>query len=105
MSAQTLNRRDFLARAAALGAVAAVGGAFVSACSKPAFACTDTTGIPEDQVALRTAQNYIDKSTTPGRNCTNCQFFNAAAEGCGGCQLFAGTVHPEGYCNGWVRKG
>jgi hypothetical protein len=100
-----LNRREFLVRAAALGAVTAAGGAFLAACSKPALVCTDTTGVDPAAVALRQAQAYVDKSTTSGRNCTNCSFYQAAADGqCGACTLFAGPINPEGYCNGWSRR-
>jgi hypothetical protein len=40
------------------------------------------------------------------KNCANCRFYNAPAqEGeCGGCQLFAGKVHPNGYCQSWFAK-
>jgi hypothetical protein len=100
-----LDRRAFLERAALLGAATMAGGVFVTACSKPAFACMDVTGLSEEEVAKRAELQYVDATTRAGMNCVGCQFYTAAAEGaCGGCTILAGPIHPEGWCSTWAAK-
>lgn len=94
-------------RSAALAGIVAVPG-LLSACggsSKElaADACDDLSGISDVEIKKREGMKYVSKSTEAGKNCSNCKFWQAPAEAgsCGGCQLFKGPVHPEGYCQSW----
>jgi hypothetical protein len=87
--------------------MATAGGVLgLSACSKPAaFSCMDTTGLPEDDIAKRTQFQYVDATPRPGMVCSNCQFYQAPTDGqCGGCTMFAGGVHPQGWCSAWAAR-
>ncbi len=99
---QKLDRRAFLERAAMLGAASMVGGAFVSACSKPQFTCTDVSGLSEEDTTKRTQLQYVDSTPRQGMACNNCSFYTAAESGCGGCSILAGPIHPEGWCASWA---
>lgn len=124
MSDNVLSRRDFLQRAAVLGALGVSAGQILMACQpskdganktpaaggdKPAggkLSCTDTTGLNETQIATRTANGYVDQTPKPAQKCDNCSLYKAApAPGtCGGCAVVAGPIHPDGWCKIWVPK-
>ena len=55
---------------------------------------------------MRNTLNYVSESPIPDQLCSNCQFYNEPETGevCGGCQLFAGPVHPDGYCTSWAAQ-
>lgn len=99
-----LNRREFLQRAAAAGAVLAGAGAFATACSKKE-ACLDLDALEADARQIVEQNNYVDRSPKASENCANCTFFTAEEGSCGPCTLFLGaSVAAEGYCDGWVEK-
>jgi hypothetical protein len=59
---------------------------------------------PAAQQIRRTLQ-YAEKSNVPGKKCNNClQYEVGKYKECGGCKLFAGAVHPDGYCLSWAAK-
>jgi hypothetical protein len=63
--------------------------------------------LTEQDKATRTAVKYVEKSTEPGKQCTNCRFWQPDKHpgACGGCQLFAnGAVNPNGYCASWAEQ-
>ncbi|MFU8802250.1 MAG: high-potential iron-sulfur protein [Bradymonadaceae bacterium] len=112
-----LSRRQFLERAALLGAVSVGGAAFLAACeSQPAqpaaapeaaaadFSCTDVSGLNAAQIATRTTNEYVDQTPNPEQRCDNCALWvdPAAGENCGGCSVVAGPIHPAGWCKIWV---
>lgn len=102
-----LNRRDFLERAAVLGAGISAGALLV-ACKGgggSALSCTDTAGMSEADISTRTSMAYVDVSTVAGKSCSNCALYTAAAaEGeCGGCTVVKGPINPAGYCNVWAE--
>ncbi|MCB9507399.1 MAG: high-potential iron-sulfur protein [Myxococcales bacterium] len=101
-----INRREFLERAALLGA--AVGaGAFMVGCNKGGggLSCTDTAGLAAADVATRTNNNYVDASTQAGKDCAGCALYQAGAEGaCGTCTVVKGPINPAGYCNLWAAR-
>lgn len=124
-----LSRRDFLNRAVALGVMSVGAGAVLTACDKGgekkaaggeakaggdkmaggdkggALKCDDVAGLSEADKATRTNNQYVEKSTTAGKNCSNCQLYKAGAAGaCGSCTLVKGSINPEGYCRVWVKK-
>ncbi|MBA2663791.1 MAG: high-potential iron-sulfur protein [Bradymonadaceae bacterium] len=118
----TLSRRDFLQRAAVLGAACVGAGSLLAACqsdkerpARPAGAaatgaaalnCTDVSALNDQQKAGRTTNGYVEKSTKAGQDCTNCVLYTmpAAAGQCGGCSVVAGPINPAGWCNIWVVK-
>jgi len=128
MSDSNVSRRSFLQRLSALG-VAGVGASTVlSACGGGGdegasssdsdsgsadsgsgdFNCDDLSALSADEREQREQQvqalQYVEESPNPEENCANCSFWQEP-EGnanCGGCQLFPGSVHPDGWCNSWV---
>jgi len=102
------SRRSFLGKSLA---IIAAGGA-LAACGKKessgpkALACTDTAGLADSDVQMRTTLGYVDATTQPGKECVGCQLYKAApAEGqCGGCNVLKGPINPKGYCNSWTAK-
>ena len=93
-------------------AAAAAKKAPAAAASAPAAAAAaagdDGCGgaIDDKSKNLRSTLQYVEKSTTEGKNCSNCLQYKAPAAGkkCGGCNLFSGPVQPNGYCLSWAAK-
>lgn len=124
---QTPPRRRFLRRLAlaALGTTGAgllLGGcgseetapasppdsAATASGAPPVNQCVDRSTLSPEARSGRAKYNYVAQSPHAQKQCDNCQFW-IADEGngnyeapCGGCRLFAGPVHPEGYCNAWL---
>lgn len=127
MSDKKLSRREFLERAAALGAVTLGAGTLLSACDPPdpeaqpddqpdepaaddGISCNDDealAGLSEDEIARRENHEYVDQSPVEGEYCDNCALWEdpEPGEDCGGCSLLPGPFHPEGWCNAWVAAG
>ncbi len=125
MSDNKLDRRQFLERAALLGAAAIGAGSLLSACDPPEadngaaaddtatgdtvddFSCNDSdalAGLSDDEIARREGHEYVDDSPEEGEYCHNCLHWEdpAAGENCGGCAMIPGPFHPEGWCNIWA---
>lgn len=91
-------RRGFLSTAGT--ALAAVGGAAILARGGPANA----------QKAPKKSVQYQGEPKTSGdqtQKCANCQFYQEAGSGSemGACQLVAGKIAPNGWCNLWAAAG
>ncbi len=120
-----LSRRQFLERAALLGAAAVGAGSLLTACDPPEpqvdepdepaeptadtddFSCNDEAALAdlnEDEIGRREAHEYTDQTTTEGQTCDNCLHWEdpAAGEQCGGCAVLPGPFHPDGWCNLWA---
>ena len=70
------------------------------------FACTDVRGLTAEAIRARDDVGYVDRAPDPERTCDRCnQWAAPAGEGCGGCRLFQGPVHPNGYCRVFARRG
>jgi len=119
MANESFTRKDFLKKISLFGVVAAGSSAVLTACggsgdsstSEPAAVaaadpCEDLTGLADSDKQMRTTLGYVKEGEDPAKRCDNCQLYVLPAEGssCGGCTLFKGPVHPEGYCNSWVVK-
>ncbi len=91
-----LRRRDVVR----LGALLAL----VPACKRNAvFSCLDETGLSSEESLARKIVEYSDVSTQAGKECINCsQYVKPPGDGCGGCKLVKGPVHPHGYCKIWA---
>ena len=124
-----LSRRNFLTRAAAIGAAALGAGTILAACDGPSgqrqppggqgsgdpqadpeAACDDLSGLTEGEKNMRINQikqfKYVEESPYPDKICANCQFWVEPVGGtrCGGCQLIQGPIEPDGYCTSWAKK-
>ena len=76
------------------------------------FSCDDLSGLSEAQLKQReqmtTSLNYVDETPNPEQYCSNCSLYQQPEQEettdgpCGGCQLFPGPVHPNGYCTSWA---
>ena len=125
MNTKDISRRDFIQRLSLFGAAGIGASTMLAACgggeqqsATPAaetpaetptaegFTCTDTSGLTEAEVTMRTQLQYVDESPDPEKLCSNCALYTAApAEGqCGGCTVVKGPIHPDGYCTSWAPK-
>jgi hypothetical protein len=122
MANESFTRKDFLKKISLFGVVAAGSSAVLTACgggssttepaaepAEPVAAadpCEDLTGLADSDKQMRTTLGYVKEGEDPAKRCDNCQLYVVPAEGssCGGCTLFKGPVHPQGYCNSWVAK-
>jgi hypothetical protein len=123
------SRRTFLKQAIGIGAVGLFVPGLLTACGNENAAervetetgpndgtspeaavpgkCEGSTDLPAWDRVARQAVNYVDKSPQADKSCANCQFFKQPAAGvaCGGCEIVAGPIAPEGYCNAWAAQG
>ncbi|MDE2405729.1 MAG: high-potential iron-sulfur protein [Sphingomonadales bacterium] len=96
------NRRHFVGLVALspLAVVAARGMA-----AEPPAACADPASLPLSQKSRRRSVEYVDLSTDPARHCGLCNFFTAAAPGCGTCTILGGgTVSAAGVCTSFAPR-
>jgi hypothetical protein len=101
-----VSRRQALRQGAGFGALAVLG---VCACGKEkpkVLMCTDTSGLPPADLQIReTVLGYVDVSTTPGKNCLNCQqFLPGLPNACGTCKIVKGPINPAGNCKSFLAK-
>jgi hypothetical protein len=113
-------RRRFLRRLAfASGAgtlLAGCGGGNAGGSASPDSAGTAAAGggnnqcVPPSELSQEAKQgrqrySYVAQTPEQGKQCENCQFWVPAEGGatCGGCRLFAGPVHPQGYCTAYLK--
>lgn len=101
-----LGRREAIVRLAVWTGTAAAMPSVLVACSGPSGpSCSDVSGLQPAEVQMRTQQAYVENSTQPGRSCSQCNFFQAAAaDQCGTCQVIRGPINPGGYCNLWAQR-
>ena len=106
MKTNKLSRRALLRSTVHL-TVAGSAPVLLQGCKKKEFSCEDTAGLKPDELELRSALEYRDRSPhDAAKNCANCAFFVTGDEGqCGGCTLVKGPIHPQGYCSSWAMKG
>lgn len=111
---EQLSRRHFLQSLGLVG-IAGASGSLLAACGgsddssdNSGEACADLSGLSEQEMEQRKQMveslNYVHESPQDDQFCSNCQLYIADeyGKGCGGCQLFPGSVHAEGYCNSWA---
>jgi hypothetical protein len=83
-----MNRRGFLVLLATASTVS---------CKKP-FLCTDTSKLSPEEAQNRITLGYADTATDPKKTCANCQQYVPSDDGCGGCKILKGPIHPNGSC-------
>ena len=116
MSENQVTRREFLERAAILGAAVGVAP-LLAACGTSEgetmtddgavtgpIDCTDTSALTEAEVKTRTSLQYVEMTEMPDQNCLNCEQYDGDAAACGACTLVPGPINPEGWCISWVEK-
>lgn len=76
----------------------------------PEQACVDPNDLPFGQRSLREANNYVEVSTTPQKQCLDCAYFSgepaetSEPATCGNCEIFAGIVNKNGFCDSWSAR-
>jgi hypothetical protein len=101
-----LSRRQALRQGAGFGAFAFLGASACGKSTPKVLMCTDTTGLSATDIQIReTVLAYVEVSTTPGKNCSNCQQFIAGIPGgCGTCKIVKGPINPGGNCKSFLAK-
>lgn len=112
---EQLSRRDFVRKLSVFGVAGLGAGSILKACGngedEPAAdaddPCADVSGLSEQEIQEREdIYEYVAETPNPDERCDNCQFWqpDRFGEECGGCELFAGPVHPGGWCNTWAEQ-
>jgi hypothetical protein len=121
-----VSRRGFIQKMSALGLASLSASAVLAGCgtddggdsssrdpsttASTDLECNDLSGLSESEKERRAAQvdalQYVEQTERPDQNCANCLFYQQPTGGseCGGCQLFPGPVHPNGWCTTWQAK-
>ena len=110
----SISRKAFLGKISMLGLAGAGAGVFIKGCGNgngngeeaAADPCGDLSGLSESDIQLRETLQYVAETPNPNERCDNCEYWVADQHGpqCGGCTLFAGPVHPGGWCTSWVPQ-
>jgi hypothetical protein len=106
MTTPLIGRRNFLGRSLVGLVVLGAGAAGCGGEEEPDLAACGATGTTPQEQQMRTQLGYVAQATAPGKNCSRCQLYRAAAspDACGGCQLNLGPVSPYGTCNSFVAR-
>ena len=130
MDTKDISRRHFIQRMSLFGAVGIGASSVLAACGggeQPAetpadtpaetpaetpvetaegFTCTDTSGLTEQELAMRNTLQYVDASPDPEKACDACALFVAAVAGqdCATCTVVKGPIHPKGTCTSFAPK-
>lgn len=88
------------------GTAAPAAGTMAADTTAAADPCTDTSGLTQAELTIRTNLKYTGRSPFPDKHCALCQLFVAPASGvaCGTCQVVKGPINPKGYCTSFVAK-
>ncbi len=104
-----VGRREALAILGRAAGAVALGGAGIATAgckSAAAFSCTDGKGLSAEDTAARAAMEYVDQARDPAKPCARCvQWVAAASDGCGGCKVLKGPIHPNGGCKLFAARG
>lgn len=68
--------------------------------AKPQLATCEDANLNPQSKTLRMQLQYVAKSPYPEKKCVGCAQWVAGTypAPCGGCRLFTGPIHGEGYC-------
>jgi hypothetical protein len=66
--------------------------------------CGDVSALTDEERTDREDVAYVSQTPDPEKRCDNCELWKPPEGGspCGGCEILAGPVHPQGYCDVWV---
>jgi hypothetical protein len=71
----------------------------LSGCQKEKnLSCADDGALSEADRAARQAIEYQQSAPDPTRACERCVQWQESSDGCGGCTVVAGPIHPLGTC-------
>lgn len=117
MLKQKKSRRDFLRRYLRTGILIFGGGVIISNCGKGSNEqkaqakassgepCDDLSNVSAEEIQKRENLGYATESPIADNQCNNCNLYlPPGKKPCGGCMLFKGPVHAEGYCTYWAPK-
>jgi hypothetical protein len=95
-----LSRRAFVATLSTFSGTAVIG------CKKkqPEFACTDVSALTDIDRSVRTTLAYADRTMNPDKECVRCVQYVEVEQGCGGCKIMRGPIHPLGTCKSFAAK-
>ena len=107
-----ISRKAFISKISMLGLAGAGAGVFLKGCGNGNGEevvddpCADLSDLSESDLQLRETLDYVAETPNPDERCDNCEYWVEDQHGpqCGGCTLFAGPVHPGGWCNSWVPQ-
>lgn len=104
MNEEKMGRREVARRALVVLGAAALAPTVFAGCGGGGageLTCTDTSGLNPTQLQTRQSQNYTDSSPRGSEKCSTCRFYQAPNQqgSCGTCQVIAGPIHPDGYCD------
>lgn len=123
-----IKRREFLQKIFISGIAVTGAGTFLIGCNKdnkPAKVetgkennkenetsndsngpCSDTSGLNSEQLQVRKAYQYVEKSDRADQVCSNCNYWQGLKGGgpCGSCQVVPGSINPKGHCTVWMAK-
>lgn len=100
------SRRSVLRRALAIGCGALIPFTLIG-CDKKEESATGelpSGAYPEASESSKTPQasvNYQNQPSENGQKCSQCQNFISESNRC---QVVAGTISPEGWCDLWTKK-
>jgi len=106
---QPISRRILLKRFSAIAIFNLALPNLLAACTRsdpndaePVADCQEDVGSSDG--AARKAVNYVTPSPHPEKTCANCHFFKVTQNEstCGTCEIVAGPIAPEAYCDAWV---
>ncbi|MDX1732892.1 MAG: high-potential iron-sulfur protein [Halioglobus sp.] len=100
-----LTRRHLLRQTRLLPLVA-VPVPLLSGCGEePVSGCSAPELLTRGDLEMRGTMAYTDRSPDSDQTCGNCLFFQGGEfDGCGGCNILAGIIDREGYCESWAQR-
>ncbi|MEK6479358.1 high-potential iron-sulfur protein [Catalinimonas sp. 4WD22] len=111
------SRRDFFRQYIRAGTLLLGGGLIISSCTEgkqeqekqvTAYSgdpCSDLSNVSAEEIQKRENLGYVAESPIADNQCNNCNLYLPPGDKtCGGCMLFKGPVHAEGYCTYWAPK-
>ena len=104
-----MNGREFTRRGL-LSLIAAQAGGLVTVaslvgCKEREFTCLPDAKLPEAEFKARNAVEYVERAADATRRCDACQHWQPGADdGCGGCAVLRGPIHPLGTCRIFAQR-
>jgi hypothetical protein len=98
----TWSRRSVIAKSAAATMVAIAMPMEIAR----AALCQDPEELSHTDYSFRKYVEYTEAWPNKEEACRHCAAFLPAADenACGNCRAIAGSISPNGHCNGWERK-
>lgn len=99
------SHRQGVARRQVVALLFGILPAVSAASAASAAVCLDLNALSPSEKGLRDSLNFKLHSQDAVKQCHSCAFFEAAADGCGRCQLLTGgPVFPDSVCDSFAKK-